>query len=128
MILERQGEANVELDEVEVIEEFIANELHRLNYDPLTVQVRIPVAVVAEWYKKATGDRNIGTTGVSRRLGQMSDEGQMKRLAKVPGRRHGRCFIWAGENADLFSEIRNDVEERIDQERDNRFGGGWGRL
>ncbi len=65
---------------------------------------------------------------VSRRLGQMADEGQMRRLARDLSHRHGRCFIWTGENADLFSEIRNDLNERIDQQRDNGFGGGWGRL
>lgn len=55
-------------DKVEIVETFIATELERLNYDALIDQVRIPAAVIADWYKRATGDRNIGTTGVSRFL------------------------------------------------------------
>lgn len=47
-IQNRQGEANVELDEVEIVETFIATELERLNYDALIDQVRIPVAVIAD--------------------------------------------------------------------------------
>lgn len=108
------------------METFIATELERLNYDPFTDQVRIPVAVIADWYKQATGDRNIGTTGVSRRLGQMIGEGQLQRLAKELGRRHGRCFLWTGEKANLFGEIHNDLEARMDQEGNHRNGGGWG--
>jgi hypothetical protein len=100
LILERQGEANVELDEVEVIEEFISNELERLGYDPFTVQVRIPVAFMAKWYKEAIGDSKISTTGASRNLRQKISEGQIKRLSNDRSRTHGRCFIGAGEEAD----------------------------
>jgi hypothetical protein len=84
--------------------------------------------VIAEWYKQATGDRNIGTISVSRRLGQMIGEGQLQRLAKDPSHTYGRCFIWTGEKADPFGRgIVNDLQDRIDQERDYRNGGGWRR-
>ena len=126
--LERQGEANVELDEVEAIEEFIATELRRLNYDPLTTTVRIPGAIAWEWYQKATGDNKTSTTGISRKVRQMIREDQIKRLAEDPSRTYGRCLIWTGEDADPFNaEISNDLLERISQDRDSRFGGGWGR-
>jgi hypothetical protein len=126
VMLERQGEANVELDEVEIVEQFVATELERLNYDAMVDQVRIPVAIIADWYKRATGDRNIGTTGVSRRLGQMIGEGQLQRLAKDPSHTYGRGFIWTGPNSDFFGgEISNDLQARIDQEQDR--SGGWGR-
>ncbi len=67
----------------------------------MTVRGLIPVALIADWYKQATGDRNNGTTRVSRRFGQMIGKGQMQRLHKDPSHRHKRCFIWTGENADL---------------------------
>src|SRR5690606_34679777 len=78
VILERQGEANCELDEGEILEDYFAERLRDVHYDPDTAQVRIPVAVAAEWYCAATNDR-MKTTGVSRRLNQMAAEGQIKR-------------------------------------------------
>src|SRR6185369_12737591 len=50
LILERQGKANCELDEAEIIEEHFAEQLRRLGYDSRKIQVRIPVAVAARWY------------------------------------------------------------------------------
>ena len=124
LILERQGEANIDLDEVEIIEDYFAAELTRLEYDSLTIQVRIPVGLVADWYKKATGDQRISTVGANKRLRQMIGEEQIKRLADDPCHTYGRCFIWSGKNADPFvSSITNDLPERVEQL--GRTIGGW---
>ncbi len=115
VILERQGTANCELDEAEIIEEHFAEQLSRLGYDPHTAQVRIPVAVAARWYGWAVGEPT-KTAAASKRLHQMAGEGQAKRIAPDSTRTYGRCFIWTGARADVVGEaIRNDLAERIAQ-------------
>lgn len=113
LILERQDAANVELDEAEIIEEYFAGELSRLNYNPREVQVRIPVAVVAEWFKRATGDARIGVTTASKRLRQMIAEEQIVRLDADLSRTYGRSFVWTGVDADPFGGIVNDLSSRM---------------
>lgn len=130
LILERQGEANCERDEAEIIEEFFANQLAKFGYDPETAQVRIPVATAAKWYGWAVGEPT-KTAAVSRRLNQMASEGQMKQIAPDPSRHYGRCLIWTGAQADVIADsIANDLTDRIAQmmkSRDAWDGGrdGW---
>lgn len=113
LILERQGSANTEQDEAEIIEEFFAERLRELNYDPETSQVRIPVSVVARWFGGATGEQS-KTASVSKRLHQMASEGQIKKLAPDSTRTYGRCFVWTGAKADIVGEpIVNDLQTRL---------------
>lgn len=113
LILERQAEANCELDEAEIIEEFFAKKLAELGYDPETAQVRIPVAFAARWYSWAVNEPS-RTAAASKRLRQMANEGQTKRIAAEKGHTHGRCFIWTGPAADVFGgRIENDLQDRI---------------
>lgn len=114
LILERQAAADSETDEADLIEEFFSDQLSRFGYDPEVAQVRIPVATVAKWYGWATND-SVKTAAISKRLKQMADEGQMKRLAPDPSRTYGRCFIWTGEAADVLnSPISNDLQTKIE--------------
>lgn len=113
VILERQGEANCELDEAEIIEQHFAEQLATLGYAPDTAQVRIPVATAAEWFCKAVGEP-MKVNAVSRRLNQMAGEQSIKRIAPDPSRSHGRCFIWTGDSADVLHDaIANDLGQRI---------------
>jgi hypothetical protein len=117
LILDRQGEANCELDEAEIVEEHFAEQLGKLGYDPNTAQVRIPVAVAARWFGWATGEAT-KTASVTRKLKQMGDERQLTRIAPEPGRSHGRCFVWTGPAADVYGgHIANDLMSRIAQTR-----------
>ena len=120
VILERQGEANCELDEAEIIEEYFAGQLERLSYNPLVAQVRIPVAIAARWYGWATNEP-AKTASVTKRLQQMASEGQAKRIAPDPSRTYGRCFIWTGDRADVVGDkIKNDLTARMAAMHDNR--------
>lgn len=120
LILERQGEANCELDEAEIIEEHFAEQLSRLGYDPQTAQVRIPVAVAARWFGWATGEPT-KTAAASKRLHQMAGEGQAKRIAPDSTRTYGRCFIWTGPAADVVGQpIANDLSDRLARLMDSR--------
>jgi hypothetical protein len=103
VILERQGESNCEQDEAEIVEQYFSAQLEANNYNPKTAQVRIPVSTVAEWFNAATNDR-MKTVSVSRRLNQMIEEGQMKRLAPDTSRTHGRRFIYTGPEADVIRD------------------------
>lgn len=123
LIQERQQLVNAELDEAEVIEEYFGEQLQTLGYDPVTAQVRIPVSVTADWFKKATGDPRIDNVKANRRLRQMIVEGQINSLTEDPSRTHGRCFIWAGVECDYFADPENDLKERLDQQADNYQGG-----
>jgi hypothetical protein len=122
LILDRQGEANCELDEAEIIEEHFSEQLFKLGYDPNTAQVRIPVAVAARWYGWAVGEPT-KTAAASKRLHQMAGERQAKRIAPDPSRTYGRGFIWTGPAADVIGgRIENDVTARIAQFMDSRDG------
>jgi len=123
VILERQNEANCEQDEAEIIEEHFAEQLRRLDYEPQTAQVRIPVAVAARWYGWAVGER-AKTVAVSKRLRQMHDEGQLRRIAPEQGRTHGRCFIWEGEFTDIDGVIANDLDVRLARKKEQQCKDG----
>jgi hypothetical protein len=120
LILERQGEADCELDEAEIIEGYFAEQLTKLDYDPQTAQVRIPIAVAARWFGWATGEPT-KTAAVSKRLHQMAGERQSKRLAPDRSRTYGRGFIWTGPAADVIGRpIENDLPERIARRAESR--------
>lgn len=115
LIMERQGKANCELDEAEIIEEHFAEQLRRLGYDSRKIQVRIPVAVAARWYGWAVGEPT-KTAAASKWLNQLANEGQIRRISPDASRTYGRCFIWTGEKADVVCEpIENDLSDRIER-------------
>ncbi|MCA9259659.1 MAG: hypothetical protein KDA61_10690 [Planctomycetales bacterium] len=117
LILDRQAEANCETDEAEIIEESFADKLAHAGYNPTTAQVRIPVAIAAEWYGNAIGEK-VKTQAASKRLKQMHDEGQISRISPDSSRTYGRCFIWTGDAADISgARIENDLHRRIEDSR-----------
>jgi phage/plasmid primase-like uncharacterized protein len=123
LILERQGEADCEMDEAEIIEEHFAEQLEKFGYDSATAQVRIPVAIAARWFGWAVGEPT-KTATVTRKLKQMADEGHLKRIKPEAGRSHGRCFIWTGPKADVFgNRIANDLPEQIAHAMAGQDGG-----
>jgi hypothetical protein len=119
VILERQGDANVEIDEAEIIEDYFFEQLASLEYSPDVDQIRIPVSVASQWWSEATGDRK--RLSVTRKIKQMKAEGPIKRLDIDPSRTYGRCVIWTGANADLFGELANDLMERLERKKGLRW-------
>jgi hypothetical protein len=97
-----------------LLEEFFARKLANMEpaYDPATAQVRIPIAVVVDWYNSALGTRE-KTIPASKAIRQMIEEGDLTRLQTDTTRTHGRCFIWTGENADRKQPISNDFSDRF---------------
>jgi hypothetical protein len=112
LILNRQGEANCELEEAANIEDYFARELSRFDYDPLVCKVRIPNDIAAQWYGRTVG-KVTGLAPASRRLCQLIREKQMTRLAVDPSHTHGRGYIWKGEKSAVDSQIDNNLEDRL---------------
>ncbi len=111
VIAERQDAVDVETDEVAVIEDYFADRLKWLGYDPITDRVFIPSNVATSWYCTATNERK-GAVAVGRILSQLCTEGRCKRLSRT-GRTHGRGFIWAQSDESALSSTWTDITERI---------------
>lgn len=133
LIVNRREESDVEHEEGEILEDYFAQKLRGLGYDPERADVFIPNAVTAEWYNRATGD-NRKTSGVTRTLKQLRDERTIWRLQPYRDGHNGeRGFRWTGEHADIseptFYDIRKRLEKRIeDNQREHgrdRGNGEW---
>ncbi|MBN2291061.1 MAG: PriCT-2 domain-containing protein [Pirellulales bacterium] len=118
VILERQEAANTEADEAEIIEDFFAGQLARLDYLPHKVQVRIPTAVAARWYGWAINEK-VKTAAASKRLHQMASEKQLRQITADTSRTYGRGFVWTGRHADVVKDpILNDLTDRLAAKQD----------
>ena len=111
MILGRQGEADAEQEESDIIEDFFSERLSRLMYNPDTDWIHVPNDITAEWFNWATNERQ-RVTSVSRLLNQLTEEGRLKHIHRDPSRTHGRGFLWAGSAADPNSGKWTDLRDR----------------
>ncbi len=90
LILERQGEVDVEKEEGELIEEFFGSQLSKLGYLEDHVKVFIPSDVAAKWLHWATNEKR-STIGAGRILSQWCREHKDGRL-QISSRAAGRGF------------------------------------
>lgn len=116
LIIERQGSADAEADEAELLEEFVFKKLEELNYDPNREQIFIPSAIASEWFNSATNEKQ-KTVAACRMLSQFIDEGRLKKMKKNSCRTWGRGFIWEGENSDIEEGVNVDLHERLDYQK-----------
>lgn len=119
VILDRQSVVDVDEDEAQEFEEFVAGELERLGYDIDNEAVHIPGIVAREWMFKARGER-LTTTAITRMVRQWANEGSSAAIQVSPSRAHGRGLRWA--KCPNFSSIATDLERRIREDR-AIFGG-----
>jgi hypothetical protein len=124
LIAERQQVVDAEQEENEQIEEFFAEQLLKLEYEPAESRVFLPIATVAEWYCRATRER-MTITAVSRLLRRMCAENRFLRLIENRCRSYGRGFLWIGDNA-AGTNIRLDVADRISTQRYSGLEGEGG--
>lgn len=115
VIAERQAQGNVEADESELLEEYIAEQLESLGYVASEVQVMIPSAVLHMWFNAATGEKR-STIDVGRIVSQKIAEKAVQRLTKYRYKKF-KCVLWVGEEANPERQPHFDVEERIDQKK-----------
>jgi hypothetical protein len=118
-ILERRSQVDVEQEEGGIIEDYFASRLRALNYNTETEDVFISNAVTTQWYNQATNDRK-KTTGVTRALKQLWDEGRVTRIlpCRVTGGNRDRGFHWVGEHCDSMATMKMDLEHRLAEKGD----------
>lgn len=122
VIAERQAQTNVDVDEVEIVEEHVAEQLASCGYQPDVDVVRIPADVMAKWYASATNERDARTARVGRLICQWIDEKKTRSLFRDSSRRYGRGWIWRGTMADPTCNARNDLENRLEDRENGRKG------
>lgn len=111
VILERQGESDVEGEEADVIQDFFRAQLANLHYSPGSESVFIPSPILTNWYNAATGERqNVIKAG--RIIRQMINEGKLPRIVDQR-KESGRGVVWVGEAIDSRMIEHGDIEERI---------------
>lgn len=121
VIIERQAQGNVEADESELLEEYIAEQLESLGYVASEVQVMIPSAVLHRWFNDATGERRT-TIDVGRIVSQKIAEKAVQRL-KIHRTKSTRGVLWTGSETPTDATTHFDIDERINQrKRDERRG------
>ena len=112
LILERQGAADVEQEEHDIIEGFFRERLQRLGYNPDTDRIRIPTAIAARWVNWSTNE-NQRTPTVSRMLNAAIEADKFRCIRRDASRALGRCFLWCGPQADAEQPTCNNIEDRI---------------
>lgn len=116
VIRERQGVADVEREEADIIEDHFRGRLAELCYAAETDRVHIPSLTACQWFNEATGEKK-GTTAATRAIKQLCDEDKMTCLQIDPSRTHGRGFLWFGESAEVNAVTRTDLASRIEKQK-----------
>jgi hypothetical protein len=122
VIAERQAVGNVEAEDGEYVESYIAEQLEELTYDPDVDRVFIPSALLAEWYGASTGEKGIAHAKARVCINQKINEGTLARLSACGRGKNGRGMIWTGENWDGQSNTHNDIRERICERKRGNCG------
>ncbi len=113
LISERRKTVDAECEEGETLEDYFASRLEWLGYNPTRDDVFIPNAIVVRWYNQALNE-NRKTTGATRALRQLFDEGRIERIIQAragPGGERG--FRWVGPAADAADVTWHDIRQRI---------------
>jgi len=114
LIEERRGDADVEVEEGELVEGHFASELVAMGYDIDREVVFVPSPIAAEWFNAATGSRG-KTTAAGRALHQLHGEGRLRRLEPTRrGPQGSRGFLWVAKNAQPDSDTLDDIRQRIE--------------
>lgn len=111
VILERQGEADVEQEEAEVLEDYFRAQLTMLRYDIDRDRIFLPSAVVCKWVNTAANEQ-YGATAATRIVGQKIDEGKLPRLKRPKTNSYGRGFEWIGKDWNATDPIKTDINHR----------------
>ncbi len=114
LILERQGEMDVDQEEAEAVADYMAGRLRYHGHDPETERIRIRGPVVCDWLKEVTGER-ISQVTYKRRLEAL----HLKTLE--PYKNNGfKGYVWTGSKAGPHTPIRDlrfsDLEKAPDPE------------
>jgi len=120
LIVQRRGAVDVEKEEGEIVEDYFRAKLDSFGYNLERDDVFVPNDIALGWYRDATGDRHVKTTGMSRAVKQMFGENRLQHLvpARV-GRRGARGLRWIGEHAMGSDVTKTDLPARLVQKRED---------
>ena len=119
VILERQGAADVEKEEADIIGEFFESELDRLGYSRVKGKVFIPSPVAARWLELATNEKR-SANAAGRIIGQFIDEKRLTRFQRPSGHSYGRGVLFIGDEAEIETDTATDLEFDNDTKRVTR--------
>ena len=126
VIMQRQGETDVDSDESGEIETAITQQIMDLGYDDRD-SVFFPSIVANQWYNTATNERN-SMTKTTQILRQQIEEGSIKNLEYTRhkyGQTRVRGFIWYGDNGTRNpNDVRTDLKEKQDWKNMPRIPNG----
>lgn len=117
LILERQGEANVEDEEAGLVEEYFTAQVRAMCGVAAALADRhhwfVPSQTAATWLGEALG-RKLDTAVAGKWLAQKIGEGKLPSLVANKSRRPGRGFVWRGRKAPAEAEPREltDVSDK----------------
>lgn len=113
VILERQQVADTEKDDHEQMEDYFAERLKSLGYDPDRSRVFIATEICCRWFNWAQNS-NLRTRDVTTIINNATDQDILKRFQKC-GRSYGRGFMWVGKEATSNTHFHTDLKDRISE-------------
>jgi hypothetical protein len=113
-ILHRREQADIELEEGALLDDYFSTKLQQLDYDIKTCDVYIPTILAGQWFVEAVGDRGMKPAGASRRLRQMIREKQVKTIVEYRVAGQGsRGFRFMGQYSAIEDPTSYDLECRL---------------
>lgn len=124
VIAERQGEADAEGEESELLIDYLRMKIHDEQSYATSERVHIPSPLMAKWYAEATGEKNVTKVSVSRIIKQAIGEGKLPQLKVNKTNAWGKGYIWQFEKLEEETEENNPVrlnlvvaiEHKLEQE------------
>lgn len=120
LVQERQESCDVDTEEASMFEEYVAEQLRELGYDPLNERVWVSSSLMAVWYGELNGAGQRNTVRASRAIIQQIEEGALTRLARHKMAR-GQGFTWTGADAAVDAELQTDAAVRMDERKRHRW-------
>jgi hypothetical protein len=116
VIRQRTDQANAELDEIEIIEDYFEEQLENFGYESFNPQrVHICPEIYHSWFMGATGKRSYSRVDAGKILKQFIDEGQTKKLKNNPSHKVARGFIFEMQQCDPSSAVDYKLKEMWDK-------------
>lgn len=115
VILDRQASVDVEVDEVEIIEDYFFGQLEILRYVKESDRIFIPSEIAAKWFNEATNERK-GSAAVGRILNQFCTEKKCKQLTRNTNHEIGRGFVWCPKSSAVTftcTDLRRRIAEKL---------------
>lgn len=96
-IVERQAESDDDLDEADILREYVVFDLRANGLDPDGVSLQIDSQIAASWVNRSMGGSRLSTNTACRKLQDLIRRGKIPQLTAHRAKDH-RFYIWRGKN------------------------------